>query len=52
MAKAIFGDFNGFSPDSCRFSIDFDGFPLSFNQLQSILISFNQFDLVKNAGID
>ena len=44
--KPIFGDFNGFAPDSCRFSIDFDGFPVIFNQFQSILISFNQFQSV------
>ena len=31
--------------------IDFLSFSISFSQLQSILISFDQFDSVKNAGI-
>ena len=37
---------NGFPPDSCRISIDFLSFSISFSQLQSILISSNQFQSV------
>ena len=48
--KPIFDDFNGFPPDSCRLSIDFEidflSFSISFSQLQSILIIFNQFQSV------
>ena len=37
--------------DFLSISIDLLSFSISFNQSQSILISFNQFDSVKNAGI-
>ena len=53
--KPIFGDFNGFPQILVGFqsvSIDFLSFSISFSRLQSILISFNQFDPAKNAGID
>ena len=43
MAEANFRRFQWFSPDSCRFSIDFDGYPVIFNQFQSVSVSFNQF---------
>ena len=49
-SKPIFDDFNGFPPDSCRLSIDFEinflSFSISFSQFQSILIIFNQFQSV------
>ena len=44
--KPIFGDFKGLPPDSPRLSIDFDRLSVIFNQLQSIPISFNQFDSI------
>ena len=51
----IFSDFNGFPPDFLvdfqSVSIDFLSFSMSFRQLQSVLISFNQFDSVRNTGI-
>ena len=39
--KPIFGDFNGFPPDSGRISIHFDRFSVIFNQFQPVSISFN-----------
>ena len=61
ISEAIFGNFNGFSPrfsstgnqsisiDFLSFSISFSRFSsVIFNQVLSILIYFNQFDLVKN----
>ena len=44
--KPIFGDFNGFPPDSGRRSIHSDRFSVFFNQFQSVSISFNQFQSV------
>ena len=46
----------GFPQDSRRLSIHFDRFSVIFNDLQSVLINFqqfhfNQFDPVENAGI-
>ena len=38
----IFGDFDGFSPDSRRLSIHFVRFSVIFNQFRSASISFNQ----------